>query len=593
MAAAIKIGTIFAGYRIEGVLGRGGMGVVYLAEQPELGRRVAIKVIAPALASDPDYLQRFRRESRLAAAIEHPNAIPIYEAGVADEDMPYLVMRYVEGEDLSSLLRREGRLDTKRAAAIVDQIAGALDEAHARGLVHRDVKPANVIVESRRGTEHAYLTDFGLTREMDASSGVTATGRWVGTIDYASPEQIKGRPVDARCDVYALGCVLFTTLTGRLPFERDEDVAKLYAHVSEPPPMASAVAPDVSQEVDRVISRAMAKDPDFRFPSAGDFGRAALAAATGTPVAEPEHTVATGEAAPATEPAPPPVAPSPTKPADTSAPADPRSTVDASAARPTTPPSTVEASAAQPTAPPREPPAEPPTAAAPPSEPRRSARAGGRRRLAALAGVLAVGAAVAVGIIALTGGGSDDAKLSSATGGGDKTRAGNGGGGKPNPLDEIKFVPFTDASAFNVEVPDGWEPVAVERPLGPDVKWTALQNPDAPMNLQIHYGSPQSASESAQQARDERTAEPGYVKTLTFEDTTVGGRAALLYGYVHAEDASKGLPAIPDATVFNYFFEDGGETWRTRAAVSTSEQDSAELAKGIATKMAETLTPTG
>src|SRR5215207_7428243 len=266
MAAAIKIGTIFAGYRIEGVLGRGGMGVVYLAEQPELGRRVAIKVIAPALASDPDYLERFRRESRLAAAIEHPNAIPIYEAGVADADMPYLVMRYVEGEDLSSLLRREGRLDTKRAAAIVDQIAGALDEAHARGLVHRDVKPANVIVESRRGTEHACLTDFSLTREMDASSGVTATGRWVGTIDYASPEQIKGRPVDARCDVYALVCVLFTTLTGRLPFERDEDVAKLYAHVSEPPPTASAVAPDVSQEVDRVITRAMAKDPDFRFP---------------------------------------------------------------------------------------------------------------------------------------------------------------------------------------------------------------------------------------------------------------------------------------------------------------------------------------
>jgi serine/threonine protein kinase len=142
MAAAIKIGSIFAGYRIDGVLGRGGMGVVYLAEQPELGRKVAIKVIAPALASDPDYLHRFRRGSRLAAAIEHPNAIPIYEAGVADEEMPYLVMRYVEGEDLSSLLRREGRLDVKRAAALVDQIAGALDEAHARGLVHRDVKPA-------------------------------------------------------------------------------------------------------------------------------------------------------------------------------------------------------------------------------------------------------------------------------------------------------------------------------------------------------------------------------------------------------------------------------------------------------------------
>jgi serine/threonine protein kinase len=302
MAAAIKIGSIFAGYRIDGVLGRGGMGVVYLAEQPELGRKVAIKVIAPALASDPDYLHRFRRGSRLAAAIEHPNAIPIYEAGVADEEMLYLVMRYVEGEDLSSLLRREGRLDVKRAAAIVDQIAGALDEAHARGLVHRDVKPANVIVESSRGTEHAYLTDFGLTREMDASSGVTATGRWVGTIDYASPEQIKGRPVDARCDVYALGCVLFTSLTGRLPFERTEDVAKLYAHVSEPPPTANSVVPEVPEDLDGVITRAMSKDPDFRFPSAGDFGRAAMAVATGAPVSEGEHTVATGEAAPATMP---------------------------------------------------------------------------------------------------------------------------------------------------------------------------------------------------------------------------------------------------------------------------------------------------
>ena len=272
----VKIGTIFAGYRIEGVLGRGGMGVVYLAEQPELGRRVAIKVIAPALASDPDYLERFKRESRLAAAIEHPNAIPIYEAGVADEDMPYLVMRYVEGEDLSSLLRREGRLDRRRAAAIVDQIAGALDEAHARGLVHRDVKPANVIVESRRGTEHAYLTDFGLTREVDASGGPTATGRWVGTIDYASPEQIKGKPVDARCDVYALGCLLYTTLTGHLPFEREEDVAKLYAHVSEPPPAPSELADEVTDELDVVVERAMAKEPDDRYPSAGDLGRAAL-----------------------------------------------------------------------------------------------------------------------------------------------------------------------------------------------------------------------------------------------------------------------------------------------------------------------------
>jgi predicted Ser/Thr protein kinase len=577
MAGAIKIGTIFAGYRIEGVLGRGGMGVVYLAEQPELGRKVAIKVIAPALASDPDYLQRFKRESRLAAAIEHPNAIPIYEAGVADENTPYLVMRYVEGEDLSSLLRREGRLDTKRAAAIVDQIAGALDEAHARGLVHRDVKPANVIVESRRGTEHAYLTDFGLTREMDASSGVTATGRWVGTIDYASPEQIKGRPVDARCDVYALGCVLFTTLTGRLPFERDEDVAKLYAHVSEPPPRASAVAPDVSQDVDRVITRAMAKDPDFRFPSAGDMGRAALAAATGTPVAEPEHTVATGEAAPATEPAPPPVTPAPTQPATISPAAEPESTVEASAAQPTAPAGEL----------PAELPAEPPTAAAAPSEQGRPTRAGGRRRLAALAAVVAVGAVVAVAVVALSGGGGGDANSASTDGGG----GGSGGGQSPSALDGVEFEPFT-ASAFTVKAPKGWKTVADEISIGQSVTWTALASPDEQMNVQIQYGPSESPIQAAKDARVLREVDPGY-EPLTFEQTTIGGRDAVLYGFVHFEQTMHGLPPIPEATIFNYFFEDGGFAWRTRAAVSTSVQDSDSLAKGIATKMAETLTPTG
>ena len=259
MAAGIQIGSTFAGYSIEGVLGRGGMGVVYLAEQPELGRKVAIKVIAPALASDPDYLRRFKHESRLAAAIEHPNAIPIYEAGVADDEIPYLVMRYVDGVDLATLIRREGRLDGARAARIVEQVAGALDEAHARGLVHRDVKPGNVIVEQRRGSEQAYLTDFGLTKQMDATSGVTATGRWVGTIDYASPEQIRGKNVDARSDVYALGCVLFVTLTGQLPFEREADVAKLYAHINDPAPAPSSVARDIPPELDAIVARALEK----------------------------------------------------------------------------------------------------------------------------------------------------------------------------------------------------------------------------------------------------------------------------------------------------------------------------------------------
>jgi len=586
MAAAIKIGTIFAGYRIEGVLGRGGMGVVYLAEQPELGRKVAIKVIAPALASDPDYLERFRRESRLAAAIEHPNAIPIYEAGVVDEDMPYLVMRYVEGEDLSSLLRREGRLEARRAAAIVDQIAGALDEAHARGLVHRDVKPANVIVESRRGTEHAYLTDFGLTREMDASSGVTATGRWVGTIDYASPEQIKGRPVDARCDVYALGCVLFTTLTGRLPFEREEDVAKLYAHVSEPPPAPSSLVEGLPKDVDRVITRAMAKDPDFRFPSAGDFGRAAMAAATGVHVAEPEHSVATGEAAPATQPSPG-AAPTPTKPSELPP-------TESAEQPPTEPASTV--AAGPPTAVP--PPAEPP----PPTRPEqpRPARAGARRRrLAALGVVLAVGAAVAIAVLALGGGGGGGGSSSSATGGGgggnaQKSSGKNGGGsgsGRIKQVDGIKFAKFTDAKAFTVNAPEGWKPGVVEEGVGSGVFLTGLASPDGTMNFQVLQGPAEPPEQSAADARAKREQDPGYAQ-LTFHGVSVGGRDAVLYGYQHAEPADHNLPAISEATVYNYYFEDSGSAWRTRMAVSTSDSDSQKRALDMATQMAETLKPT-
>src|SRR3954471_4050012 len=538
MAAAIKIGTIFAGYRIGGVLGRGGMGVVYLAEQPDLGRRVAIKVIAPALASDPDYLARFKRESRLAAAIEHPNAIPIYEAGVADEDMPYLVMRYVEGEDLSTLLRREGKLEVRRAAAIVDQIAGALDEAHARGLVHRDVKPANVIVESRRGTEHAYLTDFGLTREIDASSGVTATGRWVGTIDYASPEQIKGRPVDARCDVYALGCVLFTTLTGRLPFERSEDVAKLYAHVSEPPPAPSSVVDGVPKDLDRAVTRAMAKDPDFRFPSAGDFGRAAMAAATGVEVAEPEHTVATGEAAPATEPSPG-AAPTPTKPSEPP-PTEPASTVD------------VDTSAGSA---PAEPPDEPP-APTRPEEPRPS-RAGAtrRRRLAALAAVLAVGAAVAIAVVALGGGGGGATTSSSATGGGANAHPDkNGGGGDGSAtVDGIEMVPFSGASAFAVDVPKGSQPTVTEESQG-DISLTVLLSPDEKMNVQVEQAPEESPSVTASEAGQLRSTEGA--SQVSSKPVTVAGHQAYLLQYVHDEPAKHNLPDMGEVAVANYLFND-------------------------------------
>jgi len=584
MAAAIKIGTIFAGYRIEGVLGRGGMGVVYLAEQPELGRKVAIKVIAPSLASDPDYLERFRRESRLAAAIEHPNAIPIYEAGVADEDTPYLVMRYVEGEDLSSLLRREGRLETRRAAAIVDQIAGALDEAHARGLVHRDVKPANVIVESRRGTEHAYLTDFGLTREVDASGGPTATGRWVGTIDYASPEQIRGGTVDARCDVYALGCVLFTTLTGHLPFEREEDVAKLYAHVSEPPPAPSERADGVSDELDVVVERAMAKEPEDRYPSAGDLGRAALSAAIGAPVSQPEHSVATGEAAPATEPSPG-AAPTPTQPS----------------APPTEPASTVGAGEPPTAVPPSEPPAEPP----PPTRPEqpRPTRAGARRRrLTAMGAVLAVGAAIAIAVVLLSGGGGGGSSSSPGTGGG-KTQASSnksggkngggasGGGGPAKQVDGIEFAEFTQASDFTVNAPKGWEATATEAPLsGQGISLTVLLSSDQTMNVQVLKGTEAPPAQVASATANQRTGEGA--TAVSVKSATVGGRQASLLTYVHDEPAGHGLPDMGPVYVANYFFDDSGFLWRTRAAVETGVKDGKSISLDLATEMAETLKPT-
>jgi serine/threonine-protein kinase len=200
---------------------------------------------------------------------------------------------------MRELIRREGRIDPVRAARLIAQVASALDAAHAKGLVHRDVKPGNVLIASEGGQDHAYLTDFGLSKRLSSDSGMTATGVWVGTVDYIAPEQIQGAALDARSDIYSLGCVLYHVLTGRVPFERDSDVAKIFAHMSEPPPALTQVHAELPRELDAVVRRAMAKDPDQRFPSAGDLGRAALAAAEGAPVTQVERSVATGEAAPA------------------------------------------------------------------------------------------------------------------------------------------------------------------------------------------------------------------------------------------------------------------------------------------------------
>ncbi len=287
-------GDEFAGHRIVGVAGRGGMGVVYRAIQLDLDRPVALKLIAAQLAEDPSFRERFVRESRAAASIDHPNVIPIYYTG-EHEGALYIAMRYVEGSDLRTLVRAEGRLEPGRAAQITAQVASALDAAHARGIVHRDVKPANVLLGA---SDHAYLTDFGLTKNLTSHTGSTREGGWVGTLGYVAPEQIRGERVDARVDVYALGCVLYHSLAGEPPFQRATDEATLWAHLHDDPPMVHDEVPSVSERFDPVIARALAKDPDERFPSAGDLGRAALAAAGRAAAPGPERRVAVGEAAP-------------------------------------------------------------------------------------------------------------------------------------------------------------------------------------------------------------------------------------------------------------------------------------------------------
>jgi serine/threonine protein kinase/streptogramin lyase len=285
-------GSEFAGYRIESVLGRGGMGVVYLAEHIGMGRKVALKVLASDLAQDERFRERFVRESRLAASLEHPNIVPIHEAGEVGGVL-FIAMRYVEGQDLQALLRANGALEPHRAASIVGQVASALDAAHARGLVHRDVKPGNVLIATAIGSaanEHVYLSDFGLTKRTSSDSGITGTGQFVGTLEYAAPEQFEGSSLDARTDVYSLGCVAYECLTGRPPFRRDSDAALMYAHLTERAPAPSSVRPELPAAIDPVVARAMAKKPADRYESAGAFAtgvQQALPPADGSGVGGP------------------------------------------------------------------------------------------------------------------------------------------------------------------------------------------------------------------------------------------------------------------------------------------------------------------
>jgi len=256
------------------------MGVVYAATDLRLKRLVALKVIAPRLAAEPNFQQRFERECELAASIDHPGVIPVYSAG-EEEGAAYVTMRFVEGTDLAQMITREGRLPAPRVATVAVQLGDALDAAHARGLVHRDVKPANVLVREGGHGEEVFLTDFGLTRELSSDTRFTATGAVIGTVDYMAPEQFKDAPLDARTDVYALGCVLYESLTGSVPFPTEGAVAKLYAHTSAERPSLLERAPDLPAALDRVVGKAMALKPEDRFQTAGDLGRAAAAAIDG------------------------------------------------------------------------------------------------------------------------------------------------------------------------------------------------------------------------------------------------------------------------------------------------------------------------
>jgi hypothetical protein len=270
----LRAGSLVAGYRLEAQVGAGGMAVVFRARDERLGRLVALKVLVPALAADPGFRRRFIAESRAAAAVDDPHIIPIYEAGEADGAL-FIAMRFVRGGDLRQVLHREGALPPDRATGFISPVASALDAAHGAGLVHRDVKPANILVDARQNRpDHLYLSDFGVSKGAISSVSLTGAGHFLGTPDYSAPEQIQGLAVDGRIDQYALACVAYQLLTGVVPFERDQGMAVLFAHLSEPPPSLAARRPGLPEAADAVLARALAKVPEKRYGSCVDFADA-------------------------------------------------------------------------------------------------------------------------------------------------------------------------------------------------------------------------------------------------------------------------------------------------------------------------------
>jgi YVTN family beta-propeller protein len=287
----LPAGAVLGNYRVDWLIGRGGMGAVYLAQHVRMSnRKAALKVLAPELAGDPEFRERFIRESDLAGSLEHPNIVPVYDAGEADGVL-YCVMRYVRGTDLGAMLDLEARLTPQRTYAVLAAVGRALDFAHAHGLLHRDVKPGNIMLESRRslgGRERVFLTDFGLVKRLESTTKITRTGHLVGTLDYTAPEVFRGEELDARADIYSLGCVLFECLTGGVPFPGGSDAAVMYGHLQEEPPPVTEERPELPAAIDRVTAKAMAKHRSDRYETCGDLVRAVRdALSPGEPVVVP------------------------------------------------------------------------------------------------------------------------------------------------------------------------------------------------------------------------------------------------------------------------------------------------------------------
>ena len=522
VSESTRIGTVFAGYRVDALLGRGGMSVVYKAEHIRLGRKVALKVLAAPLAHDESYRERFVRESQRAADLDHPNVIPIYDAGEIEggdsDGLLYIAMRYVEGSDLRTILRRDGPLGVGKTIFVLDQVASALDAAHDRDLIHRDVKPSNILVAEP--SEHVYLTDFGVAKQTTAPD-LTRTGMFIGTVDYAAPEQIEGLTLDGRVDVYALGCMLYECLAGRPPFDREAEVAVMHAHLTTPPPKLTDVQPELPKELDRVIAKAMAKSRDDRFATAPELVDAAQAA-----VIQRRSTGTKHEQAHVEQPAPPP--------------AEARD--DAAAAPPTPPPEP----AADPAPPAAEPsPAEPvpapvstPVAAAEapgvsaPAPPPRGRRAPGWVATALLVAAAALASGLVAYLVARDDGGSTAAST---------TSTGTGTAAQVAPASLAALVPqqlWKDCAVQNQ--PD---PGAIESAVCVQANDLSVQNPPDRWEISI-YPNGKSLEAAYTSAREAAGVEPGG----RCDGTSWGGSGP----WVHP-----GTPPKPGGDRFCYF--DGDE----------------------------------